>query len=237
MKLPDCPVCRTCRGPVQHGFARCYQCELAYSDAAPLLADVVVPLGYAIKGGQLAGDLRRYKSERDVAGTAGEAGERLRSTLLTFLRDHGACVWLAAGMPGAPGAVAVVPSGQGRPGRHPLTAIVGTCVELPSIELSVVPALTGHTRGVSVGWLRVSSRVRAHSVLVVDDTWVSGGSAQSAAAALKLAGAARVAVVVLGRHLDPADPRSAGLIQALRSAPGGGSCGLGDCAPRAWPGG
>ena len=45
-------------------------------------------------------------------------------------------------------------------------------------------------------------------VLVVDDTWVSGGSAQSVAVALKLAGARRVAVVVLGRHVNPADPRS-----------------------------
>jgi hypothetical protein len=60
---------------------------------------------------------------------------------------------------------------------------------------------------------------------------VSGGSAQSSAAALKLAGAVRVAVLVLGRHLDPADPRSAGLLRALRSAPPpAGSCGLAGCA-------
>ena len=52
-------------------------------------------------------------------------------------------------------------------------------------------------------------------MLVVDDTWVSGGSAQSVAVALKLAGAARVVIVVLGRHLDPASPRSAALLSSL----------------------
>jgi orotate phosphoribosyltransferase len=57
--------------------------------------------------------------------------------------------------------------------------------------------------------------VAGADVLVVDDTWVSGGSAQSAAAALKLAGARRVAIVVLGRHVNPADPSSARFLAAL----------------------
>ena len=57
------------------------------------------------------------------------------------------------------------------------------------------------------------------SVLLLDDSWVSGASAQSAAAALKHAGARHVAVVVPGRHGDPADPRSAPL--AARLAPCG----------------
>ena len=56
-------------------------------------------------------------------------------------------------------------------------------------------------------------------VLVVDDTWVSGGSAQSAAVALKLAGARRVAIIVLGRHINPDDPRSAQFLAALSAGP------------------
>ena len=71
------------------------------------------------------------------------------------------------------------------------------------------------------GWLRVGSPVAGESVLVVDDTWVSGGSAQSVAVALKMAGAARVVVVVLGRHVDPADPRSASLALTLRDGAAG----------------
>jgi orotate phosphoribosyltransferase len=38
-------------------------------------------------------------------------------------------------------------------------------------------------------------------VLLLDDTWTTGASAQSAAMALRRAGAASVATVVLGRHV------------------------------------
>jgi orotate phosphoribosyltransferase len=72
---------------------------------------------------------------------------------------------------------------------------------------------------VNPAWVRVGDPVAGADVLVVDDTWVSGGSAQSTAAALKLAGARRVAVVVLGRHVNPADPRSAVFLAAAKNSP------------------
>jgi phosphoribosylpyrophosphate synthetase len=173
---------------------------------------VVVPLGYAVRGGQLATDLWRYKS--DYADAADSAG-RLRDMLAGFLRSERArSAWRAAGMAAGPSAVAVVPSGQGRRGDHPLAAIVRSCVDLPVLRLSVAPQVV-HVRGVTVGWLRADDPVAVADVLVVDDTWVSGGSAQSAAAAVKLAGAKRVAVIVLGRHVNPADPRSARFLAAL----------------------
>jgi hypothetical protein len=223
MDPPARLACRTCRGPVQDGFARCYQCDLARSQAGWLLADAVAPAGYAVKGEQLAADLRRYKSGREGAAAA---AMRLRSMLAAFLRDHGECVWRAAGMATGPATVAVVPSGQGRPGAHPLRGIVTSCVELPVTPLAVGPLGAARGRGVNAGWIRVRGPVAGADVLLVDDTWVSGGSAQSAAAALKLAGAVRVAVVVLGRHLDPGDPRSASLLRALGSpaAPAGSGC-------------
>jgi hypothetical protein len=238
MTLPAvsaCLACRTCRGPVQAGFARCYQCDVAATEAGELLADVVVPTGYAVKGEPLGDDLRRYKSGR---AEAGEAAERLRSRLAMFVRGHGACVWRAAGMGDGPTVAAIVPSGQGRAGSHPLAGIVASCVTLPIAGLSVAPGQVPRGRGVSLGWLRVRGRVAGQDVLLVDDCWVSGGSAQSAAAALKLAGAVRVAVIVLGRHVDPADPRSAALLRAILSAPPlAGSCGLPGCgsllSPRA----
>lgn len=200
--------CRTCRGPAGAGFARCYQCELALSEAGGLLADAVAPAGYAVRGGPLAEDLRRYKSDRAAAAEVAAATARLRELLAGFLADRGPSVWAAARMAAGPTAVAVVPSGQGRPGAHPLAGLVRSCVAVPRVRLAVVPAEI-HTRGVNPHWVRVGDPVAGRDVLVVDDTWVSGGSAQSAAAALKLAGARRVAVVVLGRHVNPADPASA----------------------------
>ena len=203
--------CRTCRGPVRAGFARCYQCDAAAGQFGGLLADVVAPIGYAVKGGQLAADLWMYKSGQQGAAAA---GARLRAVLSGYLRDHGRRVWRAAAMAGDPVLAAVVPSGQGRPGAHPLREIVQSCAGLPMAELSVRPRSAARGR-VSAGWLRVDAPVADADVLLVDDTWVSGASAQSAAAALKLAGARRVAAVVLGRHVDPADPRSSAFLRTI----------------------
>ena len=204
--------CRTCRGPVQAGFARCYQCDLANARCAGLLADVVAPVAYAVKGGRLAGDLWRYKS--DGPGAA-ESAARLRELLAAYLRDDGESLWTAAGMGTGPGVAAVVPSGCGRPGGHPLVGLVRSCVDVPLVRLAVAPAGAAHVRGVDPGWLRVDGIVAGADVLVVDDTWVSGGSAQSAAVALKLAGARCVAIVVIGRHVNPDDPLSARLVAEL----------------------
>jgi phosphoribosylpyrophosphate synthetase len=176
-----------------------------------LLADAVAPVGYAVRGGELAGDLRRYKSEHATVTEAMAAAARLRARLAGFLAAHGESVWAAAGMAGAPAAVAVVPGGQGRPGAHPLAGLVRSCVRLPQVRLAIEPAEI-HDRGVNPRWVRVRDPVAGADVLVVDDTWVSGGSAQSAAAALKLAGARRVAIIVLGRHLNPDHPQSALLL-------------------------
>ena len=210
--------CRTCRGPVQAGFSRCYQCDLAHARCGGLLADVVAPVAYAVKGGRLAGDLWRYKSG---AAGATEAGARLAAMLDRFLREYGGQVWRAAGMTAGPGLAAVVPSGQGRPGPHPLLGIVASCVDVPIVPLAAAPGAAPRGRGLADGvaasWLTVGGAVAGTDVLLVDDTWVSGSSAQSAAAALKAAGARRVALVVLGRHVDPADPRSAEFLRTLRS--------------------
>ena len=191
---------------------------MARGQAGGLLADAVAPIGYAVRGEPLADDLRRYKSERAAAAEVAAAAARLREMLAAFLADRGRSVWAAAGMGAGPSAVAVVPSGQGRPGAHPLVGLVRSCVALPLVRLSIAPREI-HTRGVNPGWVRVDDPVGGADILVVDDTWVSGGSAQSTAAALKLAGARRVAVVVLGRHVNPADPRSAAVLAAAKNSP------------------
>jgi hypothetical protein len=177
---------------------------------------VVAPIAYAVRGGQFAIDLWRYKSDR---ADAAESAARLRAMLAAYLVDHGESVWRAAGMAAAPAVAAVVPSGRGRPGGHPLPGLVRSCVDVPLVGLSVAPEEAAHARGVDPRWLRVDGLVAGADVLVVDDTWVSGGSAQSAAVALKLAGARRVAIIVLGRHVNPDDPRSAQFPGSLPAAP------------------
>lgn len=194
-------ACVVCRGPARSGLARCYQCESHYMLGQGLLANAVAPVSYAVKGTAFADDLWRYKSGPVPVASARRS---VLALLLAFLEDHGACVWRHAGMP-APDRLAVVPSGCGRPGPHPLLALALPYLRLPLWPLAIRPGSQGRdldVRRFHAG--RAGARARA-SVLLIDDTWVSGASAQSAAAALKLAGARYVAIVVLGRHVNPAD--------------------------------
>ena len=207
------PECDVCRGAVAVGFARCWQCAAHHARGRGLLADAVAPISYAVKGTPFATGLWRYKSWRKPDAAAGAS---LQALLLVFLRDHGPCVWQCAGMP-SPTHLAVVPTGCGRPGTHPLLALSAPYLRLPLIQLSLRPGTQG--RDLDPDRFAAGREARGASVLVIDDTWVSGASAQAAAVALKLAGARRVAVVVLGRHLDPADPRTRPLAAGLAQAP------------------
>jgi hypothetical protein len=207
------PDCATCRGPVGPGYARCYQCERHDLLGPGLLADAVVPVSYAVKGTAWAADLWRYKS-----GPAPDAPARawLRALLLVFLRDHGTCVWRQAGMP-PPTRLAVVPTGCGRPGPHPLLRLVGPHLGLPTAPLAIRPGRQG--RELDPDRFLAGRLPDAPSVLLLEDSWVSGASAQSAAVALKRAGARQVAIVVAGRHLNPSDPHTAPLAARLTPAP------------------
>jgi len=194
-------LCLVCAGPVRAGYLRCFQCDLHAQSAPGLLADVVAPAAYAAKGGPLARDLWLYKSGRDGSGPA---AARVLSLLLLFLHERGPAVWRAAGM-GRPSAVCVVPSGRGRPGPHPLRVLAAPYLARPWLSLRPRPGGDPWARTLDPARFQATGLLPGATVLLLDDSWVSGASAQSAAVALKLAGAAGVAVVVAGRHL-PATP-------------------------------
>jgi hypothetical protein len=194
---PGC--CPVCRGPARAGYPRCFSCDLHRRSAPGLLADAVVPLSYSIAGTVYARWLRTYKS-----GSPGrpEAWAAMRTLLLVFLHDHGSCLWASAGMT-APSHVAVVPSGCGRPGVHPLRALIGPYLALPWASLIACGGDPVQPRELRIGRYRSASALRGANVLLLDDTWASGASAQSAAVALKLAGAASVLTLIFGRHVNP----------------------------------
>lgn len=209
-------VCAVCRGPAGPGYARCYQCARHQLLGPDLLADAVVPVSYAVKGTEFSADLWRYKSSRAAASAVAAARTSLLALLLAFLHDHGRCVWRQAGL-AAPGYLAVVPTGGGRPGSHPLLELAAPFVRLPRAKL--VTGLGYQARDPDETRFQ-AERVRPHAdILLLEDSWVSGSSAQSAAAALKRAGARRVVVIVLGRHLDPADRFGARLATRVAETP------------------
>ena len=75
------------------------------------------------------------------------------------------------------------------------------CLALPWARLLTRPGADAWGRALDPGRFRAPGSVAGQVVLLLDDTWTSGGAAQSAAVALKRAGARSVAVVVAGRHL------------------------------------
>jgi len=192
-------LCRVCRGPSRRSSARCFHCELHGQCGGDSLADVVLPVVFAPKGSPIAQYLWQYKLPSPSA-EATAAGAALLALLLVFLRDHGSCCWRSAGF-GRPSHVAVVPTAQGRPGVHPLRALLTPYLGWPWAELAARP--DQRERDLDPGRFDAAPVPDAR-VLLVDDTWTTGASAQSAAMALRRAGARSVATVVIGRHLRQA---------------------------------
>jgi hypothetical protein len=201
-------LCGTCRGPAAPGRALCFQCGLHRECAEASLADLVVPVAFAVKGDPLAACLWQYKSARLAEQAREAAAGLLRALLLLFLRDHGPCLWRAAGISG-PAQLAVVPTGRGRPGPHPLRLLVEDYLDLPWAGLTVRPGQPSDRDLDPVRYAAEASSGAA--ILLLDDTWTTGASAQSAAIALRKAGAGAVVVVVLGRHVTQAAADAAGL--------------------------
>ncbi|BDZ45454.1 hypothetical protein GCM10025866_13630 [Naasia aerilata] len=151
-------------------------------------------------------DLYAYKDPAVTAEQREKVRGRLYTMLLESLMRHHECLRQGHGLPFS--ALATVPSTSGRVGPHPLEFMLGMFD--PAIRRARVSYI-GPT-GLDAVARRIfdPSRFRANRnqvggrhVLLLEDTWVSGGRTQSVAAALKAAGAARVSVVTLGRELKP----------------------------------
>lgn len=103
--------------------------------------------------------------------------------------------------------VLTLPSKSGRHGIHPLNEIVSesafgrrlsTCLTyLGPLQQTKVKRTIARS-----DWAVDEGLINGRSVLLLDDLWTTGGTALSAATALVQAGAKRVGVFTLGRHLD-----------------------------------
>jgi hypothetical protein len=129
----------------------------------------------------------------------------LAAVLWRFLEAHERCVAAAAGVP-AFELVTTVPSGErSRDEGHPLRRVVGQLVGptrgryLSLLRRSCVPVAE---REVNPHKFEALRRLDGEPVLLIDDTWTTGSSARSAAAALHQAGVGPVAAVVIGRYLN-----------------------------------
>jgi predicted amidophosphoribosyltransferase len=189
-------VCRTCF-TFTDGYDRCFAC----ARTQPSL-DVVAPISYSIAHEQLHHALASYK--RLAGDVARQLGAQIAAVLWRHLAGHEPCV-AAEAQVDAFGLVTTVPSGdRARDDHHPLRDIVGHTVGptrhryvhlLERSTVDTAPRTFDPTK------FRARRRLDGEPVLLIDDTWTTGASAQSAGAALKQAGAGPVAAVVIGRHL------------------------------------
>jgi hypothetical protein len=204
-------VCGICHTFTTNGYATCYRCGFD-----PHFADVVVPISYSESFGQLHTNLAAYK--RAPSAAAHPVRMQLAAVLWRFLAAHETCIAHKAGTSHFD-LVTTVPSGSvERDDRHPLRHIVGTVVaptrdrferllmrsETPVAERMVDPLKYSPTRDLA-----------GESVLIIDDTWTTGANAQSAAGALKTTGAGQVAVLAIGRHVNPEYADNATRLRAL----------------------
>lgn len=191
-----CPMCRSWR---ERTYELCNNCEQAFNDlSAP--CRLVVPISLYAKPSPLRDRLTYYKDPEEPAHA--RYPSEVAAIVERFFYEHGERLRKRTG--GWDG-ICIVPSESRRP-PHPLGealhGISARYVEVPKVLLIRGPGLLGH-RVLSDDAFLPAEDVRDRRLLVLDDVYTTGARAQGAASALALAGAEVVAVVVVGRRVNP----------------------------------
>jgi predicted amidophosphoribosyltransferase len=194
---PGPDVCERCFN-FTRGYDRCYACSHIEQHL-----DAIAPISYSVAHEQLHHALASYK--RLEGEVARRLTVELAAVLWRHLASHENCIATAARTTRFE-LVTTVPSGdRDRYERHPLGRIAGQLVRptrdryerlLRRTTQPLRPREFDPTR------FEATRGLDSEPVLLIDDTWTTGASAQSAAKALKDAGAGPVAAVVIGRHLN-----------------------------------
>lgn len=187
--------CPRCKGIPKPPFTSCYPCNYDYPGVA---SDRVGILAYGVSGYQSGAVMRAYKAE--YPGST--AVETVQFMLAYALIGHEPC--LVDPVHGAPTLWATVPSLAARPGLHPLHVMANRVLgnKLPMADLTAAPKLAGPARSFTPANY-VAAGVAGRHVLLIEDTWTTGAHVESAAAALKAAGATAVTTLVVARWMDP----------------------------------
>lgn len=192
---PPSRGCRLCRGvPSTKGYDLCYSCERYASRLS--CADSLGFVFYASAGSVFGDMMHRYKE-----AAHGDFYDLFKALVPYALTRHRRCIEQFGRT--RPDAWAVVPSlRRGRPSPHPLVHLAAPFLaHLPRIDLRASDDVN-EDRSFRPANFTVYGELGNH-VLLLDDTWVGGGHLQSAAAAVKQAGAEEVTGLVFARWLEP----------------------------------
>jgi hypothetical protein len=191
---------------MREGDHTCYQCEFKYDSST---ADLVGSMVYAVKDSQSNKMMRSYKDTPPSTAMM----QRVTSLVTLGVKAHFDCAGKLLG--GDPTKWATVPSTKMIGSIHPLRAKILTPMlgEQHEIEVVATEAAKGKTdserRELDTSLYQVTTEIPAGTqVLLIDDTWTTGGHIQSVAKALKQAGAEKVAALTVARDMDQTDPRT-----------------------------
>lgn len=197
-------TCEFCRGVMLNSkFFACYQCN----SYGPGTADLVGSLVYGCRDMPSGDVMHGYKSPQASSPEVFSVGMLTAAGL-----HHRRCASALIGIPSRHWAA--VPSLRNVGSTHRFREIL-TALNEGQTEIKVVAnesaarATDGQRRALNPGYYDIVTPIpRGCHVTVIDDTWVSGGHAQSVAVALKHAGAAAVSILAIARWLDMDKPRT-----------------------------
>jgi predicted amidophosphoribosyltransferase len=212
-------VCDVCHGAPGAGFQRCWSCYQTTRQVSNPVR-LVVPVSLTQLLGQLHHVLRSYKSDAYPQATRAAFGLQVSAILTRFLARHRRCIRDAAAADW--NCITIVPSSAGRSGAHPLEGVIQMSSWLNDQYRPLLQAgseSAQHIRASDHAYVATDD-VNGLSVLLLDDTFTSGARAQSAASALGRAGAQVIAMVPVGRVINPEfSAEAAALLTRARSQP------------------
>lgn len=193
---PGPDVCARCFD-LTDGCGQCSACARNWR-----FLEAMVPISYSVSDGQLHHALASYKRLAGVSARQLTLG--LAAVLWRHLACHERCLARAAGVDAFTLVTTVPSSSPDRDAAHRLRELAGLVTPLRGryervLRRSAAPAASHQLCVDKYAPLR---DLTGHAVLLIDDTWTRGANAQSAAAALKAAGAETVAAVVIGRYVN-----------------------------------
>lgn len=190
-------VCARCFNLID-GYQYCYACT-----RHPAVLDAIAPISYSVAHEQLHHALATYK--RGTGTASRRIAVQLAAVLWRYLDAHESCLAQAAGVDSFPVVTTVASGRAGQDREHPLRWIVGEAVGPTRRRYARVLRRSPNEvapRCFSPDRYLAETALHGEPVLLIDDTWTTGASAQSAAATLKATGAGVVAAVVIGRHVN-----------------------------------
>ncbi|UIP49548.1 hypothetical protein LZF93_09930 [Bifidobacterium longum] len=204
-------VCPVCAGPKGAKFALCKACGDAKKQALALqpggipLADKIRFGHYAYKGEQMYRVVQGYKDTADPA--VSEYQKDIKYIAADALAVHYSCIARLTGS--RPTAWATIPSTKssrnyGKP--HILTNLVSPFMDRVGIQQLHLQANAGKEHNdinpQVFALVAEGQKPDLRHVLLIEDSWVSGATVQSAAAMLRLQGAIYITVYCVARIID-----------------------------------